>query len=526
MSQMDVLRARAESIAIEVTSKCNLRCSYCHKSDEVHEALPASNADLADETIDRLYEECKRAGIRNVMLSVGGETTSSPEWYRRVAQFLDDTEIEAHIVSNFARLFNEDDLTALAKFKAIQISFDSADLQMVRKLRSKADLRTITFNVVRLRQKAAELGRMPTLVVNCTLWRDNISGVTQLASFCRALGIDQLLLTEGFISTKHNYSVPETLDTLNDEDVEHLARQIIAAEDVLSGSSTGLRLQSHLLLRIGELLDEVHQGSKPQNAAFVFHRRLGGSACRQPWQSPLVTADGSVWSCCVAGSTAPIGNVAGGATLTDILDSDAARAVRASILQGKTRLPCNTCSFASELPLGDFIEDIREWQGETIASRREIQVQYQSWPGLFGNSEQQVIVENAGWSISQKAVALIESDNYGMHRVLVDAADCSAIVFRMRPRGRRRLRLDLAAQNDHSMIGRAHIAATRSPSAEVAMGDLDCGLTWLSDGWLEVAVQSAKPFSHFNMTLMREDSAVLYRGDGRSATEFSDLQTR
>src|SRR5579862_6852124 len=87
---IDVLRPRVDSIAIEVTSRCNLRCSYCHKADAVFEALPASNMDMTDEMIRGLYASCKEAGIRHVALAVGGETTFATNWEQRIADFLDD----------------------------------------------------------------------------------------------------------------------------------------------------------------------------------------------------------------------------------------------------------------------------------------------------------------------------------------------------------------------------------------------------------------------------------------------------
>jgi MoaA/NifB/PqqE/SkfB family radical SAM enzyme len=524
LSGVDALRARPQSIAVDVTGKCNLRCSYCHKSDAVYEALPASNADLADDVIDKIYAYCKHDGVRQVTLSGGGETTFLSGWHRRIAQFLDDPEIDAHIVSNFARLFSDDDLNALVNFKAIQISFDSADLEVVRKLRSKADLRTITFNIIRLRQRGTELGRTPMLVVNCTLWRDNIGGIEALARFCRELGVDQLLLTEGFISTKHNYTVPDTLGTATDADVVRLAQQIVAAEDALFDSQTTLRLQDHLQLRLGDLVAQVRHGETPESAAASFHRRRGLSACRQPWQSPIVLADGKVLACCVAGNTAPIGDLAGTLTMGEILDSDAARAVRASILNGKPTLPCDNCSFASDLTFEDFVADIYDWQGAPAAAPRKVDARSWIWPNILGVHEHQVTLENARMTASAGTALLSENDYYGHHRVLVDWQDASEITFRCRPKGRRCIRLDLAAERGRVMIGRIHVAATRAPSAAIAVGELSYRLASLPDGWLQIAVQSAKPFSHFNITLMRDENAVNYRGDDRSAMEISDLQ--
>jgi molybdenum cofactor biosynthesis enzyme MoaA len=527
--QADILRARPDSICIEVTSKCNLRCSYCHKSDEVREALPASNADLTDDLIERLYRYCKEAGVRHVSLSAGGETTMSAGWQQRIAQFLEDPEIETHLVSNFARLFSEEDLAALTKIKNLQISFDSSELDMVRKLRSRADLRTITYNILRLRQKARSFGRSPNLVVNCTLWRENLGQIANLAAFCRELEVDQLLLTEGFVSTEHNLKVPETIDTLTDDDVVLFAKQIEAAEDVLSGSATALRLQDHLQLRIGDVLEEIRAGIVPADPAAYFHRRMMTSACRQPWSSPLVSADGQVWPCCVSGNTGSVGDLAT-TTMRDILDSEAIRAVRASILDGKPTLPCENCSFARAVDLKEFSLDIREWQGDTDLPRDEntLEAHQTFWPGLLGRSSYPVVVENSELRIvGQGTAALVESRLRGMHRLLLDleSGPQSEINFLARWGGRRRLRLDLA-DRDLKMLGRAQIVLTQSPKVNVTMAGVNCLVTPVQDRWFSIraAVEPPGLFSHVNLTLMREDDAVIYAGDGRSGLELSGFQ--
>ncbi len=369
-SHVDPLRARLNTIAIEVTSKCNLRCSYCHKADDVLEAMPGANDDMTDEMIDDLYRYCKETGIRNVTLSLGGETTMSAGWYARIAQFLDDPEMETHMVSNFVRLLDDDDLEALTKFNALQISFDSSELEMVRRLRSRADLRTITYNLVRLRQKGRELGRCPYLLVNCTLCRDNIGHVGGLAGFCRALGVDQLLLTEAMVISKHNPNMPETLNSLTDDEAILLAKQIIVAEDTLQGGPTILALQEHLRVRIGAVVEQVRKGIIPVEAAAHFHRRLNSSACRQPWLSPLVGATGKVNPCCGGSWSGPIGNLTT-ATMREIVEGEAYRAVRASILEGRPIVACDGCSFARGMSFPEFARDIREWLGDTNPSNLE-----------------------------------------------------------------------------------------------------------------------------------------------------------
>lgn len=278
---VDVFKSRPESICIELTNRCNLRCSYCAKADDRLERLPGNNIDMADDMVAALYRYCKDVGIRSVSLSGVGETAMTAGWYKRIALFLDDPDMETHLVSNFVRIFDEDDLVALTKLKNLQVSFDSADIAMVRKLRSKADLRTITYNIMRLRQKIKELRRGPNVDVNCTLMRANIGELAKLAGFCGELAVDRLMVGEVMIVAAGHPITSAALDGLNDDEVILLANQIIAAEDALRDSNTTLYLQQRLELRIGEIVEQIREGVRPADPAAYFHRCIG-SSCRLP----------------------------------------------------------------------------------------------------------------------------------------------------------------------------------------------------------------------------------------------------
>jgi MoaA/NifB/PqqE/SkfB family radical SAM enzyme len=505
---VDLLRPRISSVAIEVSSRCNLRCVYCHKADDVLEAHPAANMDMTDAMVRQLYRSCKAAGIRQVTLSVGGETTVVAEWYARLAEFLDDPEIEAGIVSNFARMLDEDELVAFTKFRTLQVSFDSADWDMVRKLRSKADLRTIAFNITRLRQKARELGRGPFIIVNCTVCRDNIGHIEGLAGFCRELGVDQLMLCD-MVILSNNSDRPEPLDALTPAELDLLASQVAAADRILQGSETALNVRARLQSRI-----DGRDGTGNSET----------SSCRMPWTSPLVMADGRVIACC-GGHRLEVGNLAT-ATLAEIVDGERYRAVRKSILAGQPIVTCRGCALAQRKSYEEFIRDIREWQGNSGARQYESQVERVAWPGLLSAAEHPILVENGILQIGEGGAAtLIEDTRNGLHRCLFDLAapTTSEITFVTRPAGRRRLRLDLA--QDGAMVARAQILLASRPVVDVPIGNLDCRVTALDDGRFRVsaAVRDAKAFSHVNLSLTREDGALLYRGDGRSGVTIAEV---
>lgn len=525
---VDVLRARPDTVDLEITNKCNLRCSYCAKSNDRLEAQPWNNIDMSDDTIDALYRYCKQAGIRHVSLSGVGETAMVAGWHKKVASFLNDPVIEAHLVSNFVRVLDDDDLVALTKLRNLQISFDSADLTMVRKIRSRADLRTITYNVVRLRQKMKELGHGPNIDVNCTLTRVNIGELAKLAGFCRELGVDRLIISEVIDTGPDNVKMPETLDRLTGDDVVLLARQIIAAEYELCDSGTSLYLQDHLRARIEPVVEELRETGTASDPAGHFHRRMASSACRQPWASPFVRANGDVYPCCGSIEGEPLGNLST-SSLGEILDNPSSRAVRADILRGKTHLPCDGCLLVRAQSFEEFAQEVREWQGESGAFPLQQDIEYTVWRGLLGRQDYPIAIENGILNATQETIRLIEGPQKGLHRLLFDVSRSmvSELSFVVRPAGRRRLRLDLG-DDVGGVLARIHIVLTRTPRVEVPIGSLDCVVNPGKDRWHQVEARFHAPIllSNINFTLMSEDDAVIYSGDAQSGLELSNFCLR
>jgi hypothetical protein len=315
--------------------------------------------------------------------------------------------------------------------------------------------------------------------------------------------------------------MPQTLTSLTSEEIILLAREIIAAENILQNSPTGLRLREHLQARIGEVVEQIREGIIPPDAEAAFHRPRKTSACRQPWQSPLIGALGKVAACC--GGAPPIGTLAE-QSMRDIMNGEAVRAVRASILEGRPIIPCETCSFAEATSFAEFNWQIREWMGDTTLPPFDSDVQNITWPGLMGAPQYTVAVENSKLNTDGGgAAALIEGQANGFHRVFFDIAraEYSEIRFRVRPAGRRGLRLDLCQRE--TMVGRAHIVLSHQSRVTTPIGPVDCVVTPAHDRWYDVTATFPGPrlVSEIGFNLLREDGAVKYPGDGHSGLEIA-----
>jgi len=351
--EKDLLKGRPDTVIIEVTSKCNLRCHYCPKADPLVDSLPHVNTDMSDAMLDTLYAFCKSHGTKDVTLSGVGETAMHAGWHRRLGKFLDDPDFKLYTVSNFARPLDDDDLAAFLRFDTVQVSFDSSDFMMVRKLRSKANLGIITYNIVRLKQKIREAGAGPSVVVNCTLLRDNIGHLADLARFCRELGVDKLLVGEMMNLTAYNTF--DGIEKLTSAEIRVLADQMASAREVLAGTATVFEPRDSLLDLLWRREADLADGASDRR------EDRGWGSCLQPWSMPLVRSDGKVFACCIAvDEVEPVGDLAT-SSMAEIFDGTRARAVRADILAGRPSVPCATCVMARKMPPEEFKELVRNW---------------------------------------------------------------------------------------------------------------------------------------------------------------------
>jgi hypothetical protein len=119
--------------------------------------------------IEKLVEQMARAKVEWVAINGHGETTIIPNWEVYCKYFLDHG-IRVSITTNFANVFSDQEIDAFARMWAITVSIDTADRELLKQLRKKVDLRTILYNMQRVRLRAvSQYGREPIYNWQCTL---------------------------------------------------------------------------------------------------------------------------------------------------------------------------------------------------------------------------------------------------------------------------------------------------------------------------------------------------------------------
>jgi hypothetical protein len=213
-------------------------------------------------------------------------------------------------------------------------------------------------------------------------------------------------------------------------------------------------------------------------------------------------------------------------SLEQIWEGDVIRTLRTSILQGNLEGLCSGCSLAQARQPSEFAADLIEFQGGPRV-QYDSAVQRVAWPRLYGGD--QIITENARLDIAaNESTKVTEDRNNGLHRVLIDVEPQRGpvtISLVVRPSGRRRFRIDVA-DIKKDMVGRVLLVLTNNPVSKTQIGPASCVISRLpgSTYSITLSIPAETTISHINFTLMREDNALLYPGDGRSGIEIGGLR--
>jgi len=174
-------KQRLVSAAVEFTSKCDLRCTYCTVS------LPGDvGLDLDPATDQQIISQLKTLEVAEVTLNGRGETTSMPDWMERVRPFI--RSFRVRLISNCARRFSDTEAELLANLDTLTVSIDSADHQIMRDIRRRVDLDIITGNILRVRIAAMRLRRKPPdLMLSSGIYDKNVFTLPNLARLAVAI---------------------------------------------------------------------------------------------------------------------------------------------------------------------------------------------------------------------------------------------------------------------------------------------------------------------------------------------------
>lgn len=167
-----------QSLAIEITQKCNLRCAHCYLS-----AGDAADEELTTEEIKELMRSAKKLGARSVSIG-GGEPLMRPD-YIAIIEYALSQDLMVALGTN-GTLIDEEIAETLSKLSIkIQMSFDGANKETHDSIRGKGsyDLAIRGLNMLIKR------GMGKDIVIAFTPISVNVEDVPKIIEFALGKGI-------------------------------------------------------------------------------------------------------------------------------------------------------------------------------------------------------------------------------------------------------------------------------------------------------------------------------------------------
>ena len=343
------------SANLELTRRCNLRCTYCSVSQPGYRA-----ATMSATVMERALAGLREMKVSSVALNGHGETTTVNGWHE-VIGIITQTGAQAHLTSNFARLFTEEELDAMLGLTSVVVSLDTDDAELLRRTRRSVDLRIILENLYRLQRAAARrCVRGPQLLASCVVHTHNVMHLDRLVRFCLARGVGGF----DFCNLTKNPDLPGALNvdhvtSLPPEELSAAYWKLVEAKGIAYSRGASCEIQSGLLDSIASAL-KASDGSAwaaLQTKKRYFAQPDSGQTrrCLDPWLYALIQADGSVNPCCWH---PPVGSLEA-APLKAVLNDEPVLKLRRQLMSGELCEPCRTCPAKPATRLDAFEQVLR-----------------------------------------------------------------------------------------------------------------------------------------------------------------------
>lgn len=371
-----------KAVHLEVTSKCNLRCTYCAVSQPEYKGY-----DLNLSSLPALLEALQDMNVETVCLNGHGETTFHKDWkdvFKQVVGNVPRTEL----TTNLSIDYSEEEIELLSHVDAIHVSLDTHDPLLLRNTRRSVKLGTIINNIARIRKVARDRyekerpgeeyefeGMMlsktdpywvhntyrfkPRFLFSCVVHDKNVLMLPAFAHFAVSVNVSHVIFCN---MTKYD-DLPEAMNvqpvsSLGSTDALVSAREAIKkAKEILEDNGLVAVIQDGLLAAIDEAIanswrdepvelattatiNQPHAGTLAAQRNFRVPRKGETRDCLDPWNFSIIYATGKVAPCCWHD---PMHTLGKHGSLSDILSSEKMIKLRKQLLTGRLNKFCKTC---------------------------------------------------------------------------------------------------------------------------------------------------------------------------------------
>jgi radical SAM protein with 4Fe4S-binding SPASM domain len=152
--EKDVLKPQPiDFFRIDIDEKCNLRCDYCMVSSPDYNGVEMEAA-VFDRALALLDEIDPKADVH---VNGHGETTYHKRWMQMCNRII-GRGFRPLIVTNLAKNYSDEEVELLSRFSRIQVSLDSDDTELMRRVRKPLSVDKVFHTMERIRAAAERRG--------------------------------------------------------------------------------------------------------------------------------------------------------------------------------------------------------------------------------------------------------------------------------------------------------------------------------------------------------------------------------
>lgn len=374
---------RTGKLLIELTSKCNLRCTYCAVSQPDYQGVqfPIEHFDALTKLIlDRPPEL--------ILVNGHGETTIVKDWDRYCRTWL-DLGFELEIISNLAKKLSDEEIDTFARFKKINVSIDSADPEVFETLRRGAKFARVKENLERIVAAGQELGTVPQLSFSIVLMDKNARTMPGLIEFGLERGVEFFT----FCNLAKYPDLPDAEPVRHVGELPHDERQeLLRILDTTLERIRAAGAEYDFPEGIRQALEQppaqqpepelTASQESPQSATTEESPSGNGKTrkvypsrtavpegmtrrCLDPWSFAYIQSDTGMRLCCFSNEV--VGHLGTGQSLGEILDSELPRDYRRGLLTGDMREACISCWARPWVPVEELQREVQEWTDKPMA---------------------------------------------------------------------------------------------------------------------------------------------------------------
>ena len=177
-TMVDSYGRKVTGLRIALTSRCNLRCLYCHHEGEVE-----PNGEISDEMVVGVARAAAALGLRSLKLT-GGEPLLRRGLAGLIARMPQQMKIS--LTTNGIYLAQQADELARAGLDRVNVSLDSLQPEVYRTITGglEGDLERVLQGL----DAAAEAGLLP-IKLNVVVLKQNEAEIPAIIDFCRERGL-------------------------------------------------------------------------------------------------------------------------------------------------------------------------------------------------------------------------------------------------------------------------------------------------------------------------------------------------